>query len=90
MGLSSNVKQGAIYNDEAKRQAAFGWLSERARLRDRGEIRTTQLAWWALSVAIAGIGPGPDLLVISPSTKAGATLTRLFAFCFLNLTHVVA
>ena len=42
-----NVKRGAIYNDEAKRQTALGWLSERARLRDRRE--------WALSVAIAGV-----------------------------------
>ena len=32
-----NVKQGAIYNDEAKRQAALRWLSERDRL--------AQLAW---------------------------------------------
>ena len=32
-----NVKQGAIYNNEAKRQAALRWLSERARL--------AQLAW---------------------------------------------
>ena len=39
--------QSAIYNDEAKRQTALGWLSERARLRDRRE--------WALSVAIAGV-----------------------------------
>src|SRR5215813_1928874 len=31
------VKRGAIYNDEAKRQAALRWLSERA--------RTAQLAW---------------------------------------------
>ena len=42
-----NARQGAIYNDEAKRQTALGWLSERARLRDRRE--------WALSVAIAGV-----------------------------------
>jgi|AmaraimetFIIA100_FD_contig_101_807507_length_1495_multi_3_in_0_out_0_1 hypothetical protein len=41
------AKKGAIYNDEAKRQTALGWLSERARLRDRRE--------WALSVAIAGV-----------------------------------
>ena len=41
------VKQGAIYNDEAKRQAALRWLSERARLRDRRETRIAQLAWWA-------------------------------------------
>ena len=41
------VKQGAIYNDEAKRQAALRWLSERA--------RTAQLAWGAFFVAIAGV-----------------------------------
>jgi len=42
-----NVQQGAIYNDEAKRQAALRWLSERD--------RTAQLAWGALFVAIAGV-----------------------------------
>jgi hypothetical protein len=42
-----NVKQGAIYNDEAKRQAALRWLSERARL--------AQLAWGAFFAAIAGV-----------------------------------
>ena len=41
------VKQGAIYNDEGKRQAALRWLSERARF--------AQLAWSALFVAIAGV-----------------------------------
>ena len=41
------VKQGAIYNDEAKRQAALRWLSERA--------RTAQLAGGAFFVAIAGV-----------------------------------
>ena len=40
-----NVKQGAIYNDEAKRQAALRWLAERD--------RTAQLGW--LFVAIAGV-----------------------------------
>jgi hypothetical protein len=44
--IFKNVKQGAIYNDEAKRQAARRWLSERARLGDRREI--------AVLVAIAG------------------------------------
>ena len=42
-----NVQQGAIYNDEAKRQAALRWLSERD--------RTTQLRWLAFFVAIAGV-----------------------------------
>ena len=50
-----NIKQGAIYNDEAKRQAALRWLSERARLRDRREVRTARLAWWAFFAAIAGV-----------------------------------
>ena len=42
-----NVKQGAIYNNEAKRQAALRWLSERARL--------AQLAWGAFLTVIAGV-----------------------------------
>ena len=42
-----NARLGAIYNDEAKRQAAFHWLSERD--------RTTQLGWLAFFVAIAGV-----------------------------------
>jgi hypothetical protein len=42
-----SVKQGAIYNDEAKRHAALRWLSERD--------RTAQLAWWAFFVAVAGV-----------------------------------
>jgi hypothetical protein len=47
-----NVKQGATYN-EAKRQAAFRWLSEQAQLRDRRETRIAQLAWGALFVSMA-------------------------------------
>jgi hypothetical protein len=42
-----NVKRGAIYSDEAKRQAALHWLSERS--------RTTQLAWLAFFAAVAGL-----------------------------------
>ena len=41
------VKQGAIYSDEAKRQAALRGLSERD--------RTAQLGWLAFFVAIAGV-----------------------------------
>ena len=41
------VKRGAIFNDEAERQAALRWLSERARL--------AQLAWGAFFAAIAGV-----------------------------------
>ena len=40
-----NVQRGAIYNDEAKRQAALRWLSERDRI--------AQLGWLAFFVAIA-------------------------------------
>jgi len=52
-----NVKQGATYN-EAKRQAAFRWLSDQAELRDCREARTAQLAWLALFVAIAAVSIG--------------------------------
>ena len=45
--ILQNVKRGAIYNDEAKRQAALRWLSERD--------RTAQLAWLAFFAAIAGV-----------------------------------
>ena len=40
-----NVQRGAV--DEAKRQAALRWLSERD--------RTAQLGWLAFFVAIAGV-----------------------------------
>ena len=52
-----NAKQGATYN-EAKREAAFRWLSEQAQLRDRRQARTVELAWLALFVAIAAISIG--------------------------------
>ena len=52
-----NVKQADTYN-EAKRQAAFRWLSEQAQLRDRRETRTAELAWFALFVAIAAVSIG--------------------------------
>jgi len=42
-----NARRGAIYNDEAKRQAALRWLSERD--------RNAQLGWLAFFVAIAGV-----------------------------------
>ena len=41
------AKRGAIYSDEAKRQAALRWLSERD--------RTAHLGWWAIFMAIAGV-----------------------------------
>ena len=42
-----NVQRSSIHNDEAKRQAALRWLSERD--------RTAQLGWLAFFVAIAGV-----------------------------------
>jgi hypothetical protein len=42
-----NARRGAIYSDEAKRQAALRWLSERD--------RTAQLGWFSFFVAIAGV-----------------------------------
>jgi hypothetical protein len=35
-----NVKQGAIYNDERKRQAAFRWLGDQAGKRRAREENT--------------------------------------------------
>jgi hypothetical protein len=49
-----NIKQGAIHN-EAKRQAAFRWLSEQTQLRDRREARNADLAWLALFASIAAV-----------------------------------
>jgi hypothetical protein len=53
------LKRGAIYNDEAKRQAALRWLSDRDRFRDRREVR------WALGVAIAGVLIGIIYLLVA-------------------------
>ena len=47
-----NVKQGDTYN-EAKRHAAFRWLSEQAQLRARREARIVQLVWGALFISMA-------------------------------------
>jgi hypothetical protein len=52
-----NVKQGATYN-EAKREAAFRWLSKKAELRGRREARTTELVWLAFFAAMAAISIG--------------------------------
>jgi hypothetical protein len=50
-----NAKQGAIYNDEAKRQAALRWLSEQARSRRNREKWTLKVAWWTFFAAISGV-----------------------------------
>jgi hypothetical protein len=48
-----NVKQGAIYNNEAKRQAALRWLAGQTRLHRTRDARR-RLAWVTFFVAIAG------------------------------------
>jgi hypothetical protein len=45
--IFQNTKRVAVYNDEAKRQAALRWLSERN--------RTAQVAWWAFFAAIGAV-----------------------------------
>ena len=59
-----NVKQGATYN-EAKRQAAFGWLSEQAQLRDRRVARNADWAWLAFFVSIATVSIGTTGLLMA-------------------------
>jgi hypothetical protein len=53
-----NVKQGAIYNDEAKRQAAFRWLADQARARRERETWAVKVAWWTFLSAIAAVAVG--------------------------------
>jgi hypothetical protein len=51
-----NVKQGESYN-EAKRQAAFRWLSDQAQLRDCREARASGAACsFAITVSDSGVG----------------------------------
>ena len=50
-----NAKQGAIYNDEGKRQAALRWLSDQARSQHDREVRTLQVAWWTFFAAVGGV-----------------------------------
>jgi hypothetical protein len=51
-----NVKQGAIYSDEAKRQAAFRWLAEQTKERRTRERQTLRFSWWTFWAAIAAVG----------------------------------
>ena len=53
-----NYKQGAIYNDEAKRQAALRWLGEVSRDRRRREKLTLKVACWTFLAALGAIGVG--------------------------------
>jgi hypothetical protein len=50
-----NVKQGAIYNDERKRQAAFRWLSGQAAARREREARTFRYVRWTFFAAVAAV-----------------------------------
>lgn len=47
-----NVKQGAIYNDEAKRQAAFRWLGEVAAARRARKSRSYNYVRWTFYAAV--------------------------------------
>jgi hypothetical protein len=53
--VHDNVKQGAIYNDEAKRQAAFRWLAKQAEERRARERQTLRVSWWTFWAAIAAV-----------------------------------
>jgi hypothetical protein len=55
MQVYDNVKQGAIYNDEAKRQAAFRWLGEQAHACRVREVQTYQYARWTFFAAVAAV-----------------------------------
>src|SRR5262249_42296286 len=70
------VKRGAIYKDEAKRQAALRWLSERARIaqlawgvflwRLRGCLSASLAYWWK---SIECPSPLPAALVCRSHAK---------------------
>jgi predicted lysophospholipase L1 biosynthesis ABC-type transport system permease subunit len=55
MQVYDNVKQGAIYNDERKRQAAFRWLGEQAGARRAREERTFRYVRWTFFAAVAAV-----------------------------------
>jgi len=53
MQVYDNVRQGAIYNDETKRQAAFRWLGEVAAARRAREARSYNYVQWTFYAAVA-------------------------------------
>ncbi len=55
MQVYDNVKQGAIYNDEAKRQAAFRWLGDVAAARRARELRSHNYVRWTFYAAVAAV-----------------------------------
>jgi hypothetical protein len=61
-----NVKQGAIYNNEAKRQAALRWLAEQNRLnRTRDAWRHVVWVTFLVAIAITLVGAIGLLAVLS-------------------------
>jgi hypothetical protein len=50
-----NAKQGAIYNDEAKHQAALRWLSDQARDRQARELQILRVGRRTLIAAVAAV-----------------------------------
>jgi hypothetical protein len=50
-----NVKQGAIYNNEAKRQAAFRWLGDKAAEQRAREANTLWYTRYTFYAAIIGV-----------------------------------
>ncbi len=60
-----NVKQGAIYNDEAKRQAAFKWLGDQAARRREREREIFWYSKWTFYAAVAAIVAGIAGVVVT-------------------------
>jgi len=57
MQVYDNVKQCAIYNDEAKRQAAFRWLGEVAAVRRARESRSYKYVRWTFCHSACNFDP---------------------------------
>jgi hypothetical protein len=60
-----NAKQGAIYNDKAKRQAALRRLSDQAHSRRNREVCTLRVAWWTFFAAIDAVVVGALGVVVT-------------------------
>lgn len=75
-----NVKQGAIYNDERKRQAAFRWLADQAAKRRGREVRRANKKPRRLATGRAkflrGTEPGRVRSQITASGRAGQASAR--------------
>jgi hypothetical protein len=50
-----NIRQGSVYTDEEKRQAAFRWLSEQAHLRRNQGVWTLQILYWTFFAALGAL-----------------------------------